>query len=163
MWLHPIEQFLLLEHHVEFAITQRSQPLTQKMNWCRMCEIGIKTHEACWIDILWCIFLVADSCIQNAKCDKLLLKPKVHYRVYRVNITNYSSCFEVKLQLQMKGTEVPNPQRSSACDCTCVLTRNRSLSCDSLILAMRIVCKVYSEVSLTQGLLVYSGRHGIVE
>ena len=23
----------------------------------------------------------------------------------------------------MKGTEVPNPQRSSACDCTCVLTR----------------------------------------
>ena len=28
----------------------------------------------------------------------------------------------------MKGTEVPNPRRSSACDCTCVLTRNRSLS-----------------------------------
>ena len=24
---------------------------------------------------------------------------------------------------EMKGTEVPNPQRSSACDCTCVLTR----------------------------------------
>ena len=24
----------------------------------------------------------------------------------------------------MKGTEVPNPRRSSACDCTCVLTRN---------------------------------------
>ena len=23
----------------------------------------------------------------------------------------------------MKGTEVPNPRRSSACDCTCVLTR----------------------------------------
>ena len=35
----------------------------------------------------------------------------------------------------MKGTEVPNPRRSSACDCTCVLTRNRSLSRDSLILA----------------------------
>jgi len=35
----------------------------------------------------------------------------------------------------MKGTEVPNPQRSSACDCTCVLTRNRSLTRDSLILA----------------------------
>ena len=23
----------------------------------------------------------------------------------------------------MKGTEVPNPRRSNACDCTCVLTR----------------------------------------
>ena len=32
---------------------------------------------------------------------------------------------------RMKGTEVPNPRRSSACDCTCVLTRNRSLSRDS--------------------------------
>ena len=31
----------------------------------------------------------------------------------------------------MKGTEVPNPRRSSACDRTCVLTRNRSLSRDS--------------------------------
>ena len=39
----------------------------------------------------------------------------------------------------MKGTEVPNPQRSSACDCTCVLTRNWSLSHDSLMLAMCIV------------------------
>ena len=36
---------------------------------------------------------------------------------------------------RMKGTEVPNPRRSSACDCTCVLTRNRSLSCDSRVLA----------------------------
>ena len=29
-------------------------------------------------------------------------------------------CFSAK---KMKGTEVPNPRRSSACDCTCVLTR----------------------------------------
>ena len=28
----------------------------------------------------------------------------------------------------MKSIEVPNPRRNSACDCTCVLTRNRSLS-----------------------------------
>jgi len=28
-------------------------------------------------------------------------------------------------KLLMKGTEVPNPRRSSACDCTCVSTRNR--------------------------------------
>ena len=44
---------------------------------------------------------------------------------------------------------MPNPRRSSACDSTCVLTRNRSLSRDSLMLAMRIVfpCKVHSRVS----------------
>ena len=52
----------------------------------------------------------------------------------------------------MKSTEVPNPPRSSACDCTCVLTRNRSLSHDSPMLAMRILffscpCKVCSRVS----------------
>ena len=52
---------------------------------------------------------------------------------------------------KMKGTEVPNPRRSSACDWTCVLTRNRSLSRDSLILAIRILfcfclCKVRSRV-----------------
>ena len=40
---------------------------------------------------------------------------------------------------EIKGTEVPNPWRSSACDCTCVLTRNQSLSRDSVILAMHIV------------------------
>ena len=47
---------------------------------------------------------------------------------------------------------MPNTRRSSACDCTCVLTRNRSLSRDSLRLAMRILfcscpCKVRSRVS----------------
>ena len=52
----------------------------------------------------------------------------------------------------MKGIEVPNPWHSSACDCTCVLIRNRSLARDSLILAMHILfcfclCKVCSRVS----------------
>ena len=52
----------------------------------------------------------------------------------------------------MKGTEVPNPRRSSACGCTCVLIRNRTLSRDSLMLTMRIPfcscpCKVRSRVS----------------
>ena len=27
------------------------------------------------------------------------------------------------MHIAMKGTEVPNPRRSNACDCTCVLTR----------------------------------------
>ena len=29
----------------------------------------------------------------------------------------------IKIHNRMKGTEVPNPRRSSVCDCTCVLTR----------------------------------------
>ena len=49
----------------------------------------------------------------------------------------------------MKGTEVPNPRRSSACNCTCVLTRNRSPSRDSLMLAMRIVLFLPMQSSLT--------------
>ena len=31
--------------------------------------------------------------------------------------------FRVGTICNEKGTEVPNPRRSSACDCTCVLTR----------------------------------------
>ena len=46
---------------------------------------------------------------------------------------------------------MPNPRRSSACDCTCVLTRiDHRLSRDSLMLAIRIVfflCKVRSQTS----------------
>ena len=62
-------------------------------------------------------------------------------------------CITPVINNLMKGTEVPNPRRSSACDCTCVLTRNRSLSRDYPMLAMRIVfngscpCKVRSRVS----------------
>ena len=52
-------------------------------------------------------------------------------------------------KVTMKGTEVPNPRRISACDCTCVLTR---LSRDFLMLAMCILfcsclCKVHSRIS----------------
>ena len=36
----------------------------------------------------------------------------------------FSLVLSCKLEtVGMKGTEVPNPRRSSACDCTCVLTR----------------------------------------
>ena len=46
---------------------------------------------------------------------------------------------------------MPNPRRSSACDCTCVLTRNQSLSHNSLMLAIALFCscppKVHSRVS----------------
>ena len=49
----------------------------------------------------------------------------------------------------MKGTEVPNPRHSSVCDCTGVLTRNQSLFCDSLMLAMRIVLFLPMQSSLT--------------
>ena len=62
----------------------------------------------------------------------------------------------------MKGTEVPNPRRSSACNCTCVLTRidnypvNNSIMTsgvsDALMLALCILshsflCTVCSKVS----------------
>ena len=48
---------------------------------------------------------------------------------------------------EMKGTEVPNPQRNGACDCTCVLTRRidhclMTLSC----LPCACLCKVRSQI-----------------
>ena len=53
--------------------------------------------------------------------------------------------------LEMKATEVPNPRCSSACDCTCVLTRNQSLSRDSHACHAHCFvpaqCKVRSRVS----------------
>ena len=39
---------------------------------------------------------------------------------YRMFVDN---SYIIYLQFAMKGTEVPNPRCSSACDCTCVLTR----------------------------------------
>ena len=54
----------------------------------------------------------------------------------------------IALQAKWKGPEVPNPRRSSACDCTCVLTRNQSLSCDlPHALFCSCPCKVRSRVS----------------
>ena len=39
------------------------------------------------------------------------------------NHTLKHALYDFHLLMLMKGTEVPNPRRSSACDCTCVLTR----------------------------------------
>ena len=59
--------------------------------------------------------------------------------------------WELHVYCIMKGTEVPNPQRSSACDCTCVLTRNRSLvswlSHACHVHSVLFLCKVCSWVS----------------
>ena len=49
----------------------------------------------------------------------------------------------------MIGTEVPNPRCSSACDCTCVLTRNQSLSRDSLMLAICFIVQLFSLANYT--------------
>ena len=50
-----------------------------------------------------------------------------------------------KAAVLMKGTEVPNPRRISACDCTCVLSR---LSRDAMrILFCSYLCKVRSRIS----------------
>ena len=51
----------------------------------------------------------------------------------------------------MKGTKVPNPRRSSACDCTCVLTRIDhclvTLSCLPCTFFCSSLCQVRSRVS----------------
>ena len=51
----------------------------------------------------------------------------------------------------MKGTEVPNPRRISACDCTCVLTRIDhclvTLSCLPCTLFCSCLCKIRSQIS----------------
>ena len=54
-----------------------------------------------------------------------------------------------KYLAKMKGTECLNPRRSSACDCTCMLIRNRTLSHDSLLLVMCIVLFLPMPSSLT--------------
>ena len=41
----------------------------------------------------------------------------------RGSTANMCSAHALMSATTMKGTEVPNPRRSSACDCTCVLTR----------------------------------------
>jgi len=52
----------------------------------------------------------------------------------------------IPITIQMKGTEVPNPQRSGACDCTCAFIRNRTLSRDSLMLACALFCSYHCKV-----------------
>ena len=51
----------------------------------------------------------------------------------------------------MKGTEVPNPRRNSACDCTCVLTRIdhclMTFSCLPCTLFCSCLCKVSDALS----------------
>ena len=49
------------------------------------------------------------------------------------------------LHIRMKGTEVPNSRRSSACDCICVLTRIDH--CTFCLFLPTGVCKVRSRIS----------------
>ena len=63
-----------------------------------------------------------------------------YYRDYidaRVSVSPRKSII-----VEMKGTEVPNPRRISACDCTCVLTR---LSCDSCLLCAFCFVPAYAK------------------
>ena len=70
-----------------------------------------------------------------------------------------------KIRLVMKGTEVPNPRRSSARDCTCVLTRIDhclvTLSCLPCALFCSCLCKVRSRISdaLSQALSWFYCSH----
>ena len=56
---------------------------------------------------------------------------KIHTLLRRLIFFGHFTASLLPTGETMKGTEVPNPRRSSACDRTCVLTRNRSLSRDS--------------------------------
>ena len=57
--------------------------------------------------------------------------------------------FDGLISRVMKGSEVPNPRRSSACDCTCLLTRNCFVTLSFLPCALfcSCPCKVRSRVS----------------
>ena len=63
-------------------------------------------------------------------------------------IQQNSQVLFAKNPVWLKGTEVPNPQRSSACNCTCVLTRKSiTVSCLPCTLFCSCPCKVHSQVS----------------
>ena len=55
----------------------------------------------------------------------------------------------------MKGTEVPNPRRSSACDCTCVLTRSIT------VLWLSHTCHAHSVLFLPVQSLLTSFRRSL--
>ena len=56
---------------------------------------------------------------------------------------------QTRVHKTMKGTEVPNPRPSSACDCTCVLTRIDHCLVTLSCLPCTCLCKVRSRISDT--------------
>ena len=81
--------------------------------------------------------------------ESITLQLPVAYETESTNLCLHMENKNLSLTIEMKGTEVPNPRRSSACDCTCVLTRidHRlvTLSC----LPCACLCKVCSQISDT--------------
>ena len=54
----------------------------------------------------------------------------------------------------MKGNEVLNPWRSSACDCTCVLTRiDHSLNSSTMMFALELIRHAFRYLSVLESVL----------
>ena len=120
----------VFNHYIIFTVqnTEKAQPENDTK--------GVESHNTFSWNNFWSYFGNFKVSLLSKKCFLNCL-----------NILRTWSHWGV--QWLMKGTEVPNCRRSSACDCTCVLTRNRSLSCDYLMLAMPIVLFLPMQSSLT--------------
>ena len=99
--------------------------------------------------------MLVNQCLWSFTMEKVKVATAAKFSVELLNLSvktqekDFYSIYTILVLKHMKGTEVPNPRRSSACDCTCVLTR---IDHYSLMLAIRILfcsclCKVRSRIS----------------
>ena len=64
------------------------------------------------------------------------------------------SIMVTKYCAKMKGTKVPNPWRSSAFDCTCVLTRiDHSLNSSTMMFALELIRHAFRYLSVLESVL----------
>ena len=85
------------------------------------------------IEVLW---LHRDTCAHGIITSKRSVIFTVMYLYYLWKTNSYGN---------MKGTELPNPRHSSACDCSCVLTRiNHCLiNNSSMTLALELIWRAF--------------------
>ena len=104
-WAHctaPSQSGHWLSHCIEMYV-QSPHDLS-----CRIWRLTCRTTESFTPSLIPYLYM-------KAYCSLVLDRPN-----RSLTLTAYVT--ELCVQITMKGTEVPNPQCSSACDCTCVLT-----------------------------------------